>query len=361
MKRIAHHNPWLKPLTFLYGVGVKMRNFCFDNNWIKQTSYEIPVICVGNITVGGTGKTPHVEYLIELLQEDYRIAVLSRGYKRTTKGLLEASLDATVSDIGDEPKQLKQKYPHVRVIVDANRRRAMASLLSEPIESRPQVVILDDGFQHRYIKPSFTLLLTDFNRPMVKDCLLPEGELREPMKAILRADCVVITKCPNNMQPINKRMAERDLALYPHQKVFFTSMEYGHATNIFDKSQTLQTLPTEILLLTGIASPETLIKYLQEGECVIHDHINLEDHHNFEHQELVEIDKKISQFKQQYPKGLFLTTEKDAMRIAEFADCFSPEVRESMFYIPIKIKILYNSDCIFAKMIAKAASKGKTL
>lgn len=352
----THPNFWLKPLTFLYGAGVKMRNAFFDHGLFKQETFNIPVICVGNITVGGTGKTPHVEYLIELLRDHYRIAVLSRGYKRKTKGLIEACTESTVGEVGDEPKQIKLKYPDVRVIVDGNRRRALKWLLEQPVEKRPQIVILDDGYQHRYIKPSYAILLTDYNRPMIEDSLLPEGRLREPMNGRFRADCVIITKCPETMQPIDRRIADRDLGLYPHQKAFFSAMVYGKPRSIISGKETDLPSDTPLLVISGIAKPEPLHLYLSNN-YVIAEKLVFDDHHNFSIQEIDDIDKKFRQQLNSNPNAAVVTTEKDAMRLAEFADYLSEEIKERLFYIPIKVKIMFGMESSFNKLIHQAASR----
>lgn len=166
-------NKWLKPLSALYGVGVRLRNYLFDKNVLISNSFDIPIVCVGNITIGGTGKTPHVEYLIRLLHPRYRIAVVSRGYKRKTKGMIVATEGSTAWDIGDEPRQIKRKYPDLTVIVDADRSRAIGYLCDLAEEQRPQLIILDDGFQHRKVKADLNIVLTDYNRILTKDYLLP--------------------------------------------------------------------------------------------------------------------------------------------------------------------------------------------
>ena len=226
------NNPLLYPLSWLYGLGVGLRNFLFDQGVLKQQAYPIPLICVGNITVGGTGKTPHVELLISILREQRRIAVISRGYKRKSRGLKDVTLTSTADEVGDEPKQIKQKYPEVRFVVDGNRRRAMAYLLALPEAERPDVVLLDDGFQHRYVHPSFSILLIDAQRELHDDELLPLGGLREPATARYRADCIILTKCPHNMRPITLRIMQRNLALYPHQRIFFSRIEYQQPRSV---------------------------------------------------------------------------------------------------------------------------------
>ena len=181
-------NPLLKLCSLVYGAGVSLRNYLFNSGLLREHHYDIPLICVGNITVGGTGKTPHIELIIELLRPSYRLAVISRGYKRSSRGLQDVTPGASVQQIGDEPKQLSLKYPEVRLIVDGDRRRAMRYLMALPEAERPEVVLLDDGFQHRYVHPSFSILLIDASRELHEDALLPAGNLREPASARYRAD-----------------------------------------------------------------------------------------------------------------------------------------------------------------------------
>ena len=193
-KRSEHINNWLLPVSWMYGFGVFFRRKLFEWNILKRKSYNIPVICVGNITVGGTGKTPHVEYLIRLLQHSHRVAVLSRGYKRKTKGFILANEKTTYQEIGDEPYQIKNKFPDIIVAVDENRVRGIDKLLS--MKDKPDIILLDDAYQHLYVKPSYSILLIDYNRPIYNDALLPAGRLREGSHNLDRANLVIMTKCP---------------------------------------------------------------------------------------------------------------------------------------------------------------------
>ena len=189
-------NKWLLPVSWLYGLGVRLRNKCFEWGILKSRSFSVPIISVGNITVGGSGKTPHVEYLVEMLKDKVRVAVLSRGYKRKSKGYQLASPLSTVSDIGDEPLQMKKKYPNVHVAVDANRCEGIDRLTQDDETKDTDVILLDDAYQHRYVKPGINILLVDYHRLIIYDKLLPAGRLREPKDGKRRADMVIITKCP---------------------------------------------------------------------------------------------------------------------------------------------------------------------
>ena len=204
-------HPYFAPLSFLYGMGVRLRNKLFDWEIIESKQYSVPIICIGNLSVCGTGKTPHTEYLIELLSTKYKIAVLSRGYKRKTSGFVLADATSTSNDIGDEPYQIKTKYPNIRVAVDSKRRRGIDKLLALPVAERPDVILLDDAFQHRYVAPSLSIILTDYSRLLYEDCLLPVGRLREPMSGLERCDIVLVTKCPDGIKPIEYRIIEEKI------------------------------------------------------------------------------------------------------------------------------------------------------
>ncbi|MGL4851597.1 MAG: tetraacyldisaccharide 4'-kinase, partial [Phocaeicola sp.] len=219
--RFVKINWWLYPITLLYGIGVWFRNKLFDWGVYKERTFKLPIISVGNITVGGTGKTPHTEYLIKLLQDSYQLAVLSRGYKRKTTGYILANEETKVSMIGDEPYQMKQKFPKIYMAVDSNRCHGIDRLQSSIDTSDVEVVILDDAFQHRYVKPGLNILLVDYNRMITEDQLLPAGRMREPKSGKDRANVVIITKCPFELTPMDYRILTASIQLYPYQQLFF--------------------------------------------------------------------------------------------------------------------------------------------
>jgi tetraacyldisaccharide 4'-kinase len=214
---------WLYPLAWLFGLVVTFRNKLFDWGVFSSEVFPVPVISIGNITVGGTGKTPHTEYLIGLLSNKYRVAVLSRGYKRKTRGFILADENTNSHHIGDEPLQIFRKFPSIVVAVDANRRRGIRNLLQLPDNQKPEVILLDDAFQHRYVKPSLSILLTDSNRPFYDDYLLPTGRLREPAKNYKRADWIIYTKCPEVFTSADYQIRTERVNLLPHQQLFFSS------------------------------------------------------------------------------------------------------------------------------------------
>lgn len=332
-------NRWLLPLSWLYGVGVGFRNFCFEMGILKSQTYDIPIINVGNITMCGTGKTPHVEYLAGLLSKDYRVAVLSRGYKRKSKGFILATSDTPMEEIGDEPWQIKQKLPHVYVAVDGNRRRGIERLLHDKETCDVQVILLDDAFQHRYITPTGNILLVDYHRMVTDDRLLPAGKLREGLEAISRATAVIVTKCPSNITPMGYRVIQSALSLRPFQKLFFSALKYKRAYQLFgEKTGEMDTLRgdnTHVLLLTGIGNP----LQMEQDMRIFAQHVTpltFPDHHYFKPKDVQRINEAFSAM----PKPrIIITTEKDATRLRH-TEGLSDEVREKLFVLPIEVEIM---------------------
>lgn len=354
---LIHIDEWLRPCSWLYEAGVWVRNFMFDNHIIKEVDYPTPVICIGNITAGGTGKTPHTEYLIQLLTEmGHSIAVLSRGYKRKSKGFVLAKPDSTVREIGDEPWQMLQKFGHVTIAVDANRRRGIEKLLAkfkaEGIEK--PVILLDDAYQHRHVKAGLNILLTDYHRLITDDELLPAGRLREPVASKSRAHIVIVTKCPTNMKPMDYRVVQKALDLKPYQSLFFSTFRYGTLQPLFSKSESKRvvgaqssmheviikpeeiTPDTHVILLTGIASPQQMMLDLQSRTRHITP-LSFADHHDFTASDAQRIEKLFTSM--QGSKRLIVTTEKDAARL-RLLDGLSPIVRRHIFVLPIEVEIL---------------------
>ena len=330
----------LLPLSFLYGMGVRFRNMLFDTGILESRSFPIPVISVGNITVGGAGKTPHVEYLIRLLCETKRVSVLSRGYKRRTKGYLLASSSSTSLELGDEPYQMYLKYGRqVHVAVSANRCEGIERLCSDPETKDTDVILLDDAFQHRYVKPGVNILLVDYHRLIVYDKLLPAGRLREPKDGKRRADIVIVTKCPPDLRPMDFRVITKALNLYPYQKLFFTTIEYGDLIPLFSNSRSLAlseiTSDFEVLVLSGIASPQHLLCDIQKHtENVIP--MTFRDHHLFTPKDIARINNTFDSLSS---KRIIITTEKDAARLVGL-DGLSDDVRNHIYALPIKTTFL---------------------
>lgn len=362
-------SPWkiiLRPLSLLYGLGVALRNKAFDYGILPERSYPIPIICVGNISVGGTGKTPHVDYILSLLTAQYRVAVLSRGYKRKTKGLVLGTADSTSEEIGDEPKQLLLKHPTIQLVVDGNRRRAMNYLMSLPEGERPHVVVMDDGLQHRYVKPSYRIMLMSADRPIDEDRLLPEGLLREPSSALYRMDCVIVTKCSPSLKPIERRGIERTLSAYSYQQVFFSSLSYRalrsiyHLMGVHEGERALPPLGSPVLIVSGIARPQDFAKYMAEHYRVL-DELHYSDHHNFTRGDLSHIVERYEELRREAPELHLVCTEKDAVRLTERLGEFPSELAERLYYQPIEVEVLYRREELDRLIHLAAKAKPRSL
>ena len=346
-------NKPLRPLSWLYGLVVGCRNMLFEMGVLKSRSFTVPVISVGNITVGGTGKTPHVEYLIRLLKDKAKVAVLSRGYKRKSHGFVIANKETTMSDIGDEPFQMLQKFPDITVAVDKKRTRGIEKLTNGEFVDGIDVILLDDAFQHRYVKPGINILLVDYHRLVIYDELLPAGRLREPVKGKDRADIVIVTKCPTDLKPMEFRVITKAMALYPYQQLFFSTHEYDDLKPVFpdlarpNNPDRLDNLAGKnILLLTGIASPEQMQHDLQAYTDKIHP-LTFSDHHHFKHKDVERINETFNALPS--PK-LIITTEKDACRLT-VAEGLSDEVKKALYVLPIHVKILQDQEDLFHQKI----------
>lgn len=348
---------WLLPLSWLYGVGVGIRNFLFDVNIIKSRTYDIPVISVGNITVGGSGKTPHVEYLVQLLQDKAKVAVLSRGYKRKSKGYILADDNTTADDIGDEPYQMYKKFKNIYVAVDKDRCHGIDRITSDEETKDTDVILLDDAYQHRYVKPGVNILLVDYHRLIIYDKLLPAGRLREPISGKTRADIVIITKCPKDLKPMSYRVLMRAMSLFPYQKLFFTCLEYGEMQPLFNDSKGAMSVEKiksddNVMLVTGIASPEQMINDLTPYTKNI-THLCFPDHHDFSASDI----EKINQTYETLPKGtIIITTEKDASRIMPL-NGLTDKVRDNIYILPIQVKLLLDNEDKFNENILSYVQK----
>ncbi|HPF12091.1 MAG TPA: tetraacyldisaccharide 4'-kinase [Flavobacteriaceae bacterium] len=320
----------LYPFSVLYDGITRLRNLAYDKEWKDSNEFEIPVISVGNLSVGGTGKSPMIELLVETLMEDYRVAVLSRGYKRNTKGFLEVQPTATASEVGDEPLQFKQKFPQITVAVCADRREGI-----ERLKKHAEVILLDDAFQHRKVVPAMSILLTAYDQLFLDDCLLPAGNLRESRKGMDRANSIVVTKCPNGVAYAALQKIQFRMQLKPHQSIYFSEIRYD--SHIHGKTESLPLAYLEnkkFTLVTGIANPEPLLGFLK-GKGLRFEHQKFRDHHHF-------TDKEINQLQTQ---EIILTTEKDFQRLKDRLD------KKAMYYLPIKTKFLYKEEGAFRKEV----------
>ncbi|WP_455586500.1 tetraacyldisaccharide 4'-kinase [Bacteroides sp.] len=346
---------WLYPVSFLYGTGVAFRNKLFDWGYLRSKSFDVPVICIGNIAVGGTGKTPHTEYLIKLLHRKFRVAVLSRGYKRHTKGYVLSTHESNARSIGDEPYQIKSKFPDIRMAVDEDRCHGIEQLCA--LDNPPvEVILLDDAYQHRYVKAGLNILLTDYHRLFCDDALLPAGLLREPAHGKSRAQIVIVTKCPPDIKPIDFNIITKSLNLFPYQMLFFSSFRYGNLQPIFPdiagktERRLCSLLPDEqVLLLTGIASPDTIVQELERYTPHI-DLLSFDDHHNFSARDMQLIKERFNKLKGE--QRLIITTEKDATRLVHHP-ALDKELKKHIYVLPIEVEILQNQQDIFNQHIIR--------
>lgn len=303
----------LLPFALVWWLVVWIRNYFYDKKIFKSSSFGLPLICVGNLSVGGTGKSPMVEYLVDELKDEFKVATLSRGYKRKTKGYVLAGDTTTALDIGDEPMQFHIKFPNVPVAVGEERLVAIPQLLHDKPET--QAIILDDAFQHRAVKAGMNILLTDCNNLFTRDFYMPTGDLRDLKSGYKRADVIVVTKCKADLTSEEAEKIKKEIAPLPNQQVFFTSIKYWHPYHIL-KFTTFDLNPkTEVLLVTGIANPKPLKKLLEE-HCQAYYFIQYADHHIFSIDDLQEIRKRYDGI--EATNKIILTTEKDAMRLMKF-------------------------------------------
>ena len=344
-------NRWLLPLSWLYGFIVSLRNELFNLGILKERTFKIPIISVGNITVGGSGKTPHVEYLIRLLHNDVKVGVLSRGYKRKSHGYILANDSSTMRDLGDEPFQMKQKFPNIYVAVDKNRCNGIEHLTQDQKTSDIDVILLDDAFQHRYVKPGLNILLVDYHRLIIYDRLLPAGRLREHLSGKQRADIVIITKCPKDLKPMEFRILTKAMDLFPYQKLFFSTIDYDVPYALFSDATTSLS-KQNILLLTGIASPEQMENDMK-NKCRSVTSLAFDDHHLFTPKDAQRINDAFAALPS--PK-IILTTEKDSTRLYHL-EGLSTEARDALFVLPIKIKFLLNQGEYFNNKIINYVRK----
>lgn len=327
----------LYPFAIIYGIITGIRNWLYNNKIFKSYSFPLPVIAVGNLSTGGTGKTPMTEYLIRLLGENYRLATLSRGYKRTSKGFVLGSEASGPEMLGDEPYQFYTKFPYIRVAVDADRVNGINQLLE--LNPEPQVIILDDAYQHRRVKAGLYILLTAYNDLYANDYILPAGNLRESSKGARRADVIVVTKCPSNLSEAEKQHITHRLKPQTGQEVYFTTIAYDDY--IYSENNKLEVIAIKQqpkVLVAGIARPEPFFNYLKTDGDILKQY---PDHHNFTTTETKELNNL---------NQLIITTEKDYMRLR------GKIAAERLYYLPIRTKFL-NRDDDFNKTILNYVGK----
>ncbi len=317
----------LFPVAFVYWIVTWMRNYFYDKQIFKSKSFDLPIIAVGNLSVGGTGKTPQIEYLIRLLQDNFKVATLSRGYKRETNGFVLANNSTTVKEIGDEPFQFFTKFPKIKVAVDANRINGITQLLK--LENKPEIILLDDAFQHRKVKAGFYILLTTYSELFCDDFILPFGNLREPSSGKKRANMIIVTKCPSDISEL--AMSEVKKKLDVDVPVFFSKIVYDEL--VYSEVRPIKTAEiklTEKTIITGIAKPFPFISHLKKENDLV---LEFSDHHNF-------TKKEIDNIKELAKNKTIITTEKDFMRLKGSLS------KEQLFYLPIKSAFLKEADVL---------------
>ena len=316
----------LFPFAILYGLITSFRNYLFDKRILQSYSFDLPIIAVGNLSVGGTGKTPQIEYLIRLLSNQYTVATLSRGYKRKSKGFVLATADTTAATLGDEPYQFYQKFPSIQVAVDADRKNGIEQLLGQTYPL--QVILLDDAYQHRKVKAGFYVLLTAYDDLFVSDCMLPTGNLRESRTGAQRADVIVVTKCPSTLSEVEQAQIIQSIRKFADAPIYFSSISYDttvhSATDSISVSEIQQ---SDCVLLAGIAKPDSFFNHLKNNNslCLIYP-----DHHYFS-------DSDIQEIKQKAGDKRIVTTEKDYVRLKDSI------LQEQLYYLPIQTSFIANS------------------
>lgn len=350
------------PLAVLYQIGVAIRNWLYDFGILKSRSFNIPIVSIGNLTVGGTGKTPHAEYLIRLLKGKFEVALLSRGYKRKTSGYILSTPESTANQIGDEPCQMKKKFPMVQVAVDANRCEGIDRLckLDNP---KIEVILLDDAYQHRKVEPGVNILLTDYNNLFSDDYMLPAGRLREPAGRKDRADVVIVTKTPQNIKPMDLRVISSKLQLKPFQKLYFSTFVYGQLVSMEDVQKTYARAEIktddQVLLLTGIADPKTITEEVKSYTSNV-ETMTFGDHHHYSKADIQKVYLAFKKMKEKEEDGTrvwVITTEKDAVRLMNMA--LPEDMLAHMYMLPIEVEIMNNEQETFNQYIINYVTTNK--
>ena len=329
---------WLKMLSYPYQMAITVRHWLFDCKLLKREKFKTPIICVGNITVGGTGKTPTAEMIVEYMKNYYNVAVLSRGYGRRTKGYLEVKTSSSYRDVGDEPLQIKLKYPDTLVVVCEKRAEAIHRIEAEHPEVN--LIVMDDGFQHRYVEPRINVVIVDSTRPFYEDDYLPAGTLRDKPESLDRAHYFIVTKCPIDMSPLDQRMWRKHLHKIAYQRVYFTRVIPTPPVAQFATSNTLKS-GDEVIVMSGIGNPKAFVSGVKKSYKVVST-ITFPDHHVYS---VADIERIVAQLKK-YPNAMLLTTEKDVVKLRRSRRV--PDVmRERLFYQPVKVEFVEGSDSDF--------------
>lgn len=345
----------LLPISKIYGAVTFMRNWLFDVKILKEREFPVPVIVVGNLAAGGTGKTPHVDYIIDSLRYSYHVGMVSRGYRRSTHGFVMATKRSTPTEIGDEPYMLYHKYGgDVPVAVCEDRVAGIAELLK--IDPHINLIVLDDAFQHRYVRPTVSVLLTEYNNPFFEDSLLPYGRLRESKRGKRRADIIVATKCPERPSPLDLHIFKENLDLVACQQLFFSRILYGKLTPAFPDeapqiAPSLDWLGPEdrLLCVAGIGNPRPFVKYVKHFKPKVRVNI-FPDHHNFTRKDMSTLQQRFETMEGRH--CFIITTEKDAVRMAN-CPYFPHQLKAYTYYLPIKVDFMRDDNHPFVDSILK--------
>ena len=325
----------LKLISYIYRLVINIRHWLFDVELLKSEKFDIPIICVGNITVGGTGKTPAAEMIINYMRSYYHIALLSRGYGRRTSGYIEVKQTSSYRDVGDEPLQVKLKFPDTLVVVCENRVEAIKRIQKEHPEIN--LIIMDDGFQHRHVDPRINVIVVDSTRPFANDDYLPAGTLRDKISALERAHYFLVTKCSNNMSQLDQRLWRKDLQKIAYQRIYFTRVIPAEPMSLYNPDARLA-VGSPVVLMSGIGNPKVFVASMKDRYKVLKS-FSFPDHHKYSIEDL----NKVADYLKQHPEAMLLTTEKDAVKLRRSRRV--PDLlREKMMYMPVVLDFLEGSD-----------------
>jgi len=336
----------LSPFSLLYGLGVSFRNWTYRRGLQKSISFSVPVISVGNLSVGGAGKTPHIEYLVRGLDPYLEIATLSRGYQRKTKGYLHVRPNMNAEQVGDEPLQFARKFPEVLVTVAEERAFAIPKIMAQ--KPSTQLVLLDDAYQHRSVKPGLNILLTEFDHPFTQDYLLPSGRLREWRSGYTRADIIIVSKCPRELDRAAADKLIEEIDPLPHQRVFFTYYDYAAPYYMLDHRYRLKTEEdVSLLLISGIARTDYLLDHLRRESPHVQT-LDYEDHHYFDRRDLANLQLRFREMPGKHKA--IITTEKDAMRLELHRNYIAKE-KLPIFVLPLAVRFHFDEGPDFDTLV----------
>ncbi len=342
----------LYPFSIVYGLITGFRNWLFNQGILKSTSFNFPIISVGNLAVGGTGKTPHTEFILSIFKDELSTAVLSRGYKRTTKGFYLANNQSTSKTIGDEPYQIFRKFPEITVAVDEKRVHGIKKLME--LNPGLKLAILDDAYQHRYIQAGFSILLTDYSNLYTRDILLPAGTLREWKSGSKRANMIIVTKCPADFKPIDMRVIESELKPQTNQNVFFSRYIYDELKPVFPDSEpedrsfeNIKETNASVLLVCGIVTPKAIVDYLEKFSDSVTT-LFYPDHYAFQAKDMAIVKSRFEKINS--PLKVLIVTEKDAARLVSNPD-FPESLKSKTYSLPIRVEILHNQKNLLIQKI----------